>query len=85
MSMKLLNISCRKAAEYMCKKEELSLTFWQKFQLSYHLLICGLCRRFHQQDQWLQGNIAKVDEHCKGCLSEADKQSILDKLKEKAS
>jgi hypothetical protein len=79
--MKMLNISCRKAAEYMCKKEEGSLTFWQKFQLSYHLLVCGLCRMFQQQDQWLKNNINQVDEHCKGCLSEADKQAILEKLR----
>lgn len=76
----MLNISCRKAAEYMCKKEEGSLTFWQKFQLSYHLLICGVCRVFQQQDQWLQKNLGKVDEHCKGCLTEDEKKAILLKL-----
>lgn len=81
MSMKNLNISCKKAAEYMCRKEEGSLNFWQKFQLSYHLLICGLCRIFQQQDQWLKKNINNVDHHCKGCLSDADKQAILDKLR----
>ena len=85
MSMNMLNISCKKAAVYMCKKEEGSLTFWEKFKLSYHLLICGLCRTFRQQDDWLKHNITKVDEHCKGCLSEAEKKEILQKLKEKAS
>jgi hypothetical protein len=79
--MKVLNISCKKAAEYMCKKEEGSLSFWQRFQLAYHLLVCGLCRIFQQQDQWLKNNINKVDEHCKDCLSEADKQVILEKLR----
>ncbi len=79
--MKALNISCKKAAEYMCKKEEGSLGFWQNFQLSYHLLVCGLCRIFKQQDQWLKDNICKVDEHCKGCLSEEDKKAILEKLR----
>ncbi|HEX6916002.1 MAG TPA: hypothetical protein VF145_12220 [Chitinophagaceae bacterium] len=83
--MKTLNISCRKAAEFMCKKEERSLTFWQKFQLSYHLLVCGLCRRYQQQDQWLKSNITNVEEHCKGCLSETDKQQILEKLRQNAS
>lgn len=83
--MKMLNISCKKAAQFICKKEEGSLGFWQKFQLSYHLLICGLCRTFQQQDEWLKTNIVKVDEHCKGCLSEAEKKDILQKLKEKAS
>jgi hypothetical protein len=82
---KMLNISCKKAAEYMCKKEEGSLTFWQRFRLSYHLLICGVCRIFQQQDQWLRKNITQVDEHCKGCLSEADKQAILQTLNEKSS
>jgi hypothetical protein len=85
MSTKLLNISCRKAAEYMCKKEEGSLGFWQKFQLAYHLLICGLCRTFQQQDGWLRNNINKVDEHCKGCLSEVEKKEILNTLKEETS
>jgi len=83
--MKMLNISCKKAAEYLCKKEEGSLTFWQRFQLSYHLLICGLCRTYQQQDNWLKQNIGKVDDHCKGCLSDHEKQKILDTLKEKAS
>lgn len=85
MSMKMLNISCKKAAHFMCKREERSLGFWQKFQLSYHLLICGLCRTFKQQDEWLKANIVKVDEHCKGCLSEFEKKEILNKLKEKDS
>lgn len=85
MSTNMMNISCRKAAELMCKKEEGSLTFWQRFQLSYHLLICGVCRRFQQQDHWLRNNIHKVDEHCKGCLSEAEKKQILETLKEKVT
>lgn len=85
MSMKTLNISCKKAAEYMCKKEERSLTFWQRFKLSYHLLVCGVCRTFQQQDQWLRTNVTKVDDHCKGCLTEEDKRAILQKLKEQAS
>jgi hypothetical protein len=79
--MKMLNISCKKAAEYMCKKEERSLSFWQRFQLSYHLLACGLCRIFQQQDEWLKNNINKVDDHCKGCLSDTEKQAILEKLR----
>jgi len=78
--MKALNISCKKAAEYLCKKEENTLTFWQNFQLSYHLLICGLCRIFKQQDQWLKDNICKAEEHCQGCLSEEEKRAILEKL-----
>ena len=83
--MKVLNISCKKAAQYLCKKEESSLGFWQKFQLSYHLLVCGICRRFKQQDDWLKSNIVKVDEHCKGCLSEAEKKEILNTLKQRVS
>ena len=85
MSTKLLTISCKTAAEYMCKKEEGSLSFWERFQLSYHLLVCGFCRIFQQQDQWLKKNINKVDDHCKGCLSESDKQAILNKLRDTAS
>jgi hypothetical protein len=85
MSTKLLNISCRKAAELMCKKEEGAISFWQNFQLSYHLLICSFCRLFHQQDQWLKKNLPKVDNHCQGCLSETEKQNILNRLKETTS
>lgn len=84
MSKSMLNINCKKAAEYMCRKEERSLTFWQRFQLAYHLLVCGLCRTFQQQDRWLQQNVGKVDEHCNGCLSENEKNEILRKLKESA-
>ena len=85
MSMKKLIISCRTAAVYICKKEEGSLTFWQRFQLSYHLLVCGVCRTFEQQDHWLRNNVNKVDEHCKGCLSTEEKQHIISKLKEEVS
>jgi len=69
----------------MCKKEEASLTFWQRFRLSYHLLVCGVCRTFEQQDSWLRNNVSRVDQHCKGCLSEEEKQRILQKLKEEVS
>ena len=68
----------------MCMQEEGALTFWQRVQLSYHTLICTACRRYHQQDQWLKKNITH-DEHCKGCLTESDKQQILNKLKENQS
>jgi hypothetical protein len=78
--MKRLNISCKKAAGLMVMKEAKVISFWDRFRLSYHLMICSLCRLFYKQDNWLQNNINKVDEHCKGCLSEADKQAILEKL-----
>jgi len=80
VSMKQININCKKAAALMSKKEAGLIGFWERLQLSYHLMACSLCRLCHKQDNWLKKNIHKVEEHCKGCLSEADKEAILQKL-----
>ena len=80
MSSNGLNISCKKAAELMCRKEEKRISFWERIQLNFHLFICGVCKKFELQDRCVTKNISNLQQHCKGCLSEKDKQAILEKM-----
>lgn len=79
--MNKVNISCKKTGEFMGRKEEGTLSLWQNFQVSYHLLICRDCRIFNKQDEWLKANVYKMQDHYKDCLSEADKQTMIEKLR----
>lgn len=80
MSLKGLNISCKKAAELICRKEEKRISFWQRVQLNFHLFVCRVCKKLELQDRCITKHIANLQQHCQGCLSEQEKQAILDKL-----
>ncbi len=45
------SITCKKAVDYISKKEEGLLTAGMRFQLWRHLMICSLCRIFATQNQ----------------------------------
>ncbi len=52
-----MSISCKKATDYISKKEEGKLTLFQRYQLWRHLAICSLCKRFDKQNKQIRANI----------------------------
>lgn len=44
-----MGMHCKKAVYYMAKQDEKKLTSRERFLLSFHLLHCGMCRKFKYQ------------------------------------
>jgi hypothetical protein len=50
-----MTTSCKRAAELCSLERDAGLTIWQRLSLWFHLLICGLCRRFRRQQSLIEG------------------------------
>ena len=55
------NISCKKAVDYVSKKEEGKLSSGQRFALWRHLKECSLCRIFSVQNTIIGKAIAQTE------------------------
>lgn len=71
-----IGITCKKAVDYISKKEEGKLSLWQRIQLARHLAICSLCKRFAYQNKMIAGMFSNRDHT--NHLSEEDKKKITD-------
>ena len=69
-------ITCKKAVDYISKREEQKLSLWQRLQLWRHLAICSLCRRFAHQNETMAAMFNSHDHHRH--LTEDDKKKITD-------
>jgi hypothetical protein len=49
----VLNTSCKKATYLISKKEEHKLSWLDGIRLRSHLSICGLCRKFESQTNFI--------------------------------
>jgi hypothetical protein len=58
-----ITITCKKAVDYISKKEEGKLSLWQRVQLWRHLAICGLCRRFAEQNDTIKAMFQMPGHH----------------------
>jgi hypothetical protein len=78
------SISCKEAVNFMLRKEEGKLSFWDRMCLWQHLVICSLCRIFLKQNDLMSNNV-KGSKETKYHLSEDEKQRIIrNVLSEKA-
>jgi predicted anti-sigma-YlaC factor YlaD len=71
------NITCKKAVDYLSKKEEGKLGTVQRFQLWRHLASCSLCRIFSEQNTVIARAFRRSAAEGAG-LSSADKLRILE-------
>jgi hypothetical protein len=71
-------ITCKKAVEYISKKEEAKLSVLQRVQLWRHLAICSLCRRFAQQNRTMN-DMFKMPGH-QHRLTEHEKNEIIESV-----
>lgn len=77
-----MGITCKKATEFIVKKEEKKITFFQTIQLWQHFLICSLCKRFYKQNDIISNALSAKETVEDKKLSNEDKMSII-KLLEK--
>jgi hypothetical protein len=77
-----LMITCKKATEFISKREENKLSFWNRIQLWQHLAICGFCKLFMKQNKFITENIAKIENKYDASLSSEEKQKMIKNLQE---
>jgi hypothetical protein len=75
-----LQITCKKATEYIIQREEGKLSFKKHVQLWLHFGICGLCKLFSKQSKYISRNAPHLHEHIKDALSQTDKSAIITEL-----
>ena len=79
-----MGITCKKAVDYISKKEEGKLNFIQQWQLWQHLAICYVCKRFKKQNRIIVDALKKfhLRESAEQQLKPAEKQKIIHLLEE---
>jgi hypothetical protein len=71
-----ITITCKKAVDYISKKEEGKLSFLQRVQLWRHLAICSLCRSFADQNHTISSMFKMQGQHHH--LTDDEKKKITD-------
>lgn len=60
----ILTLTCDQAAELMSRAQEVSLSRPERWALSFHLLICKLCRKYNRQLKLMRAIMNKIaDPH----------------------
>ena len=67
-------ISCKEASEFSIKKSEGALSLKERFQLWMHLAMCGICKAFAKQSDWIDKMSMKIDTKDK--FSSEEKTSL---------
>jgi hypothetical protein len=78
--------NCKKATLLSLKEEEGRLSLVERFQLSYHLMYCSVCRTFIRQSKEVQHHILEFKKHLADSppykLDGETKKSMEEKLKQ---
>lgn len=69
-------INCKKATDYLSRKEENKLTIFQKWMLSLHLMMCRICKLFASQNELLTTAYHNLKDE-KSRLSKEEKEKII--------
>jgi predicted anti-sigma-YlaC factor YlaD len=73
-----IGITCKKAVDYISKKEEGKLSSWQRVQLWRHLAVCSLCRTFANQNSTIGAMFSRHGEHHH--LTEDEKKQMINNV-----
>jgi len=71
-------MNCKEATRAIEKKAEGKLSFWQRVQLNFHLVMCKPCWRF--KAHWNIISLFLEKTPAKHKLSNSDKNLILNKI-----
>ena len=75
-------ISCKKATDYISRREEGKLSLQQRWQLWQHLAVCTFCKLFSKQNKIISKSAPHLHEHIHATLTEEQKQSLIEALDE---
>lgn len=56
----ILTLTCDQAAELMSRAQEVTLSRPERWALSFHLLICRLCRKYNRQLKLLRAIMNRI-------------------------
>lgn len=56
----ILTLTCNQAAELMSRAQEITLSRPERWALSFHLLICRLCRKYNRQLKFFRAIMNKI-------------------------
>ena len=59
----ILTLTCDQAAELMSRAQDITLSRPERWALSFHLLICRLCRKYKRQLKLLRAIMNKISDH----------------------
>jgi len=69
--------SCEEASKLVVQKADGKLSQLQKFRIWLHLQICGPCKKFEIQNEWIDKQIHKIGHNAENAtLSEEQKERI---------
>jgi len=83
--VKVIKISCEKAAEICNKAQYNNASLLEKIKLRYHLVFCKVCATYSKQNNLLTRMLTaktKSCDHTNFCLDESMKNELKNKLKE---
>jgi len=58
----ILTLTCDQAAELMSRAQDITLSRSERWALSFHLLICRLCRKYKRQLKLLRAIMNKISD-----------------------
>lgn len=80
---KNLFITCDEATLICNKSQYNEASFFDKFKLNLHFLICKICRLYNKQNSIMTGLFSMKASDCKKekkCLSQREKEALKEKL-----
>ncbi|MBS1651999.1 MAG: hypothetical protein JSU07_08335 [Bacteroidetes bacterium] len=75
-SYKWYSFGCKDATYLGVKKQYGKLKFSEKFLLSFHMLICNMCKRFNKQVLLIDNLLKQLENNSKLELSKEKKDAI---------
>ncbi len=75
-----MGISCKKAVDFISKKEEGKLNLYQRYLLWSHLAICYVCKRFEKQNRLIATIFKSNPNKVNDVLKQSDKEGMISEL-----
>jgi hypothetical protein len=58
--LRILTLTCDQAAQLMSHAQDIQLNRLERWALSFHLLICGFCRKYNRQLKLLRAILTRM-------------------------
>jgi len=75
-------ITCKQATEFVIKRQEGKLSLKNRYLLWLHLGICGFCKLFKIQSEFIAKNSGHIHNHIDEALSPEEKEKMIANLQE---
>lgn len=73
-------ITCKQATEFVVQRQEGKLSFKNRYKLWLHIGICGFCKLFKIQSDFIAKNSPHIHKHIDAALSTEEKEKMIANL-----